>query len=469
MSRTLALFLWLGTLTAAAPGPVIHTNSEAALRKALARGTGIIELPHGGTELHRSLEIPSGAKDLEIRGNPGGSLLSMSRDFLGPAVLVAANASGLTLSNFEIRGNREWLRSGLGLPPGEVPFADFYSDNAILIRKCAQVRIRAIFLLRIPGFAVLVNASSGVTIDGLTIEDSGTLNSQERNNTTGGILIEEGASEFTVRNCKIRRVLGNGIWTHSYQASPRNRNGQITGNFISTVARDAIQVGHATGVRVDHNNGEQIGFPASYVDVEGKGIPVALDTAGNVERSFYADNHFADVNGQCIDLDGFHDGDVTGNSCVNRKPIDAYPNLHEGIVFGNTNPGMNSMNVLVSRNRIEGFAYGGLYLIGSGERILDNDFLDINRAHCTGDMSRPRCNYAPNEPGLLRSGIYLGKSGGRPADTHENVIRNNLINGFGMDKWCIEAAPGVDLSRNVIELNRCQSPQPALGPTARKK
>jgi hypothetical protein len=121
---------------------------------------------------------------------------------------------------------------------------------------------------------------------------------------------------------------------------------------------------------------------------------------------------------------------------------------------------MNSTGVVLSKNRIEGFAYGGLYLIGTGHRVVDNDFLDINRAHCTGDTSRPRCNYASDQPGLLRSGIYLANYGGRASPTHDNVIRNNLVSGFGMDRWCIQAAPGVELSRNTIEANRCVAPPP---------
>jgi hypothetical protein len=54
------------------------------------------------------------------------------------------------------------------------------------------------------------------------------------------------------------------------------------------------------------------------VDVEGGGIPVAIDTAGNVDQTVYAGNRFEEVNGKCIDLDCFHHGEVSHNSCVNR-------------------------------------------------------------------------------------------------------------------------------------------------------
>ena len=46
-----------------------------------------------------------------------------------------------------------------------------------------------------------------------------------------------------------------------------------------------MQVGHATAVRVERNEGAEIGYPEEDVDVEGGGVPVAIDTAGNVERA----------------------------------------------------------------------------------------------------------------------------------------------------------------------------------------
>ncbi len=50
--------------------------------------------------------------------------------------------------------------------------------------------------------------------------------------------------------------------THSLYTSPRNGPGTITGNRFTQIGRDAIQVGHATRVRVDGNSGSRIGYPA---------------------------------------------------------------------------------------------------------------------------------------------------------------------------------------------------------------
>ncbi len=222
------------------------------------------------------------------------------------------------------------------------------------------------------------------------------------------------------------------------------------------MGRDAIQVGHATRVRVANNSGSYIGFPVDYVDAEHHAVAVALDTAGNVDRSSYSGNRFKDVNGQCIDLDGFHDGSVTGNSCINAKPIEAYPALHYGIVFGNTNPEATSSGIAVTGNVLRGFAYGGVFVVGSDNRIENNELTDLNLAHCGATPLTARCAYALDQPDLLRSGIYLANNGGRTAAAADNVIRGNSLAGFGLPERCVVSAPGVALDRNVVAGNVCR-------------
>ena len=423
--------------------------------------SGVVDLPPGETHLSHPVEIPK-APHTVIRGNPKGSTLILDAGFQGAAAIVAEGASDLTLEGFTIRGNRTEMKSDWYLPPGETPFADYFTDNGIVVRKSAGVKIRNVAFSGIRAFPVIVSASSDVLIDGLRIADSGTLNRAGRNNTSGGILLEQGVSRFEVTHCTITRVTGNAIWTHSYSNAPRSSDGVIHDNTISTVGRDAIQVGHATRVRVENNSGSDLGYPAEYVDIESQAVAVALDTAGNVDHSVYAGNHFTDVNGQCIDLDGFHDGSVTGNSCIDKKPLDAYPWLHEGIVFGNNNPQMESTGVVVTGNDIEGFAYGGVFLIGHGNRIEDNRFLDMNRAHCGATPVPARCAYATDQPDMLRAGIYLANNGGRAAVTRGNVIRGNTITGFGMAEHCVAAAPGGVMAENTVAGNRCEEAPPRV-------
>jgi hypothetical protein len=288
----------------------------------------------------------------------------------------------------------------------------------------------------------------------LTVENSGGRNDKKRNNTTGGILLEDGTAGFEVTDSTFRNVLGNGIWTHSRYESPRNRDGLIARNRFDGIARDAIQVGHATEVRVERNTGARIGYPIDAVDVENGGTPVAIDTAGNVDAAIYAQNRFEEINGKCIDLDGFHDGRVEENTCVNRKPASEYPFGHYGIVFNNTNPDMRSENIVVTGNVIEGAKYGGIFLIGRGHTITGNRLRELNQARCDN------CQYFEGEPDLLHSGIYLGRRAERPDPAAGNRIEGNIITGYKMDRRCIGAAPGVSLASNTIRANTCKGTTP---------
>ncbi len=432
-----------------------RSGADSRLQQALDRHDARIVLPAGVTTLQSPLVIPPGVSGVEIVGDPAGSTLAAGSGFRGRALIYGESVSKVTIRDITFDGNRQELSKPISLPPSNRTFSEFYPSNGVVLERTRNIRLENLQFKEVTNFPVLISACSDVVIEQVRISDSGSTNAQNVNNTSGGILLEEGTSDFAVRECAIRRVRGNGIWTHSNMGSPRNSNGRIEMNDITEVARDAIQIGHATHVQVRNNRGSRIGYPLGDVSLAGDGTPVALDSAGNVDDTNYLGNSFEDVNGECINLDGFHDGTVAHNRCINTKPAAEYPYGHYGIVFGNSNPDMQPANVSVVQNEIAGTGYGGVFLIGSHQRIVDNRFLDLNRAHCTGDMSKPRCNYAPQEPGMLRSGIYLGKGAARPAATVDNVVTGNTISGFGMDKWCVDAAPGVSLKKNVIARNRC--------------
>ena len=94
--------------------------------------------------------------------------------------------------------------------------------------------------------------------------------------------------------------------------------------------------------------------------------------------------------------------------------------------------------------------------IGSYHHIAHNRLRRINLAHCDGKTAKFGCGYAPDQPGLLRSGIYLASRGERPAPTRANAIEDNEISGFGISANCIIAAPGVSLAVNTIARNACK-------------
>ena len=420
-----------------------HASPEAVLRAALQKGHGVVSLPRELT-LHAELALPAGAHDLEIAGDR--SALRLAGDFRGRAVFTVKSGARIRFRDFTVYGERGALEQRLGLPPSDVPFRRFTSSNGILIEDSDSVSISGVSFREVAGFPILVSASKAVRIERVRIEDSGSRNAAGRNNTTGGILIEEGSSDFQVIDSLFRNIRGNGVWTHSLYTSPRNAGGLIAGNRFEGIGRDAVQVGHATRVRVERNTGERIGYPESDVDVENRAVPVAIDTAGNTDLSVYSANRFQDVNGKCIDLDGFHHGEVTGNVCLNLRNF--------GVVMNNTNPDMRPEGVTIAGNTIDGAAYGAIFVIGSGNKILRNKLLHLNTSKCE------TCYYTPGEPDMLRSGIYLGRGAERPALARGNTVEENEISGFHMRTHCVGAAPGVSLAANHVAGNRCSDSAP---------
>jgi hypothetical protein len=417
-------------------------RDESALREAVARG-GKVSLPEGTIEIHGEIPARGG---LELVGRGPQSILRAAPDFKGRALIVFESAAGARLSDFAIDGSRESLEQRAGLPPYDVPFHRFTRNSGVLIVSSKQIGVSRVQFRRIAGFAILAAASQGIHVDRIRVSDSGSRNEAGRNNTTGGVLFEEGAGDFHVLESEFESIRGNAVWTHSLYTSPRNSIGRIAGNRFREIGRDAIQIGHATGVRVESNTGERIGYPEREIDVENKAVPVAIDTAGNVDRSVYTRNSFRDINGKCIDLDGFHHGSVTENTCVNQKNF--------GIVMNNTNPDMRPEGIDISGNTIDTASYGGIFVIGANNKILNNKLLNLNANRCE------TCYYVKSEPDMLRSGIYLGRGAERPAPATDNEIRGNTITGYRMKERCVTQAPGIPKT-NRIAGNTCSDADPS--------
>lgn len=414
--------------------------------------SGTVELPHGDVAISTELRLPDGAHDVTIQGNQ--TTLRVTPGFRGRAVVSCRNCRNIVLRDFTIDGNRAALEKPISVAPSDQSFAAYYRNNGVLFEQTDGLVLDRVRFRNITNFAVIVNASKNVLLTGLEVSDSGSRNANHRNNTSGGVLLEEGTEAFTVTDSTFRNIRGNAVWTHSRYGSPRNRSGRISNNRFSESARDAIQVGHASQVLVAGNSGKRIGYPEELIDLEARATPVAIDTAGNVDQTTYEKNTFEEIDGKCIDLDGFHDGIVRGNTCINRGKPEDYFWGHYGIVFNNSNIDMQSRNILVEDNTLEGMKFGGIFIIGTGHRILRNHMSRLNTAHCNENAKKFGCSVL-DEPHVLDSGIYLGSHADRPAPASGNIVEGNTIGGWKMKMRCIQAAPGVKLSDNTIRNNVC--------------
>ncbi len=374
--------------------------------------TGTFHLPDGVTEISSEWKLPEGAHDLAIVGGEHTTLRAAA-NFQGRAVFSCSGCRGVRFTDFAIDGNRAALEKPLPMAPSDRAFSSVFTNNGILIEDADQVSIDHLDFTNIVNFAVLVNHSRGIAVDHVSVADSGSRNAQGRNNTSGGILLEEGTEQFSVTDSAFRNIRGNGVWTHSRYMAPRNRDGKILCNQFNEIGRDAIEIGHAVGIEVADNHGTRIGFPVALVDVEGGGTPVGVDTAGNVEQSTYENNRFEEIDGKCFDLDGFHDGAVRGNTCINRGPAEDYPFGHFGIVFNNASIEMRSENIVIEDNELDGMKFGGIFVIGTGHKILHNRMHNINTAHCNENRAKFGCSVLGEEE-ILETGIYLGSHAEHP-------------------------------------------------------
>ncbi|HFB97962.1 MAG TPA: right-handed parallel beta-helix repeat-containing protein [Bryobacterales bacterium] len=428
----------------------------APLPELFQRTSGEIRLPAGIFELASGIRIPPGAHDLVVTGSPEGTILRAADNFEDRALLYVENAERITIRNLRIDGNRAALSRERDLPPSDVRFIDFHDANGIAADEVQGLTLEDIEFTEVAGFAVLVARSTEVAVRRVSVRNSGSRNPRGKNNTTGGVLIEDGTCGFTVEDSVFENIDGNAVWTHSRYTAPRNCDGLIRANRFRLIGRDAIQIGHATRIRVEENSGEQIGFPPEVVDVAGGAIPVAIDTSGNVDHAVYARNRFEEINGKCIDLDGFHHGEVVGNTCINRGRAADYPFAGYAVVMNNTNPDMQSEGILIRDNLVDGSKFGGVFVIGHDNVVSGNRLLNLNKAGCNENAALYGCLHFPGEPDLLQSGIYLGKRAERPAPARDNVIKGNVITGYKMSERCLGFAPGIRPADNRIGPNDCR-------------
>lgn len=419
----------------------------------LSSGTGAVTLPAGRIEITSELKLPDDSHDLTISG--AGTTLYASNQFSGRALLSCKGCRNITIRNVSFDGNRAALETPMPLPPTDLPFSRFYPNNGVLFEDTSGLMLEHVDFENMANFAIIVSQSRQVAIVHTRVKNSGSHNAKGRNNTSGGILLEQGTQDFTIADSTFERIRGNAVWTHSCYQSPRNLRGKIANNQFSDIGRDAIQIGHASEVLVSGNRGTRIGMNVAEVDIENAATPVGIDTAGNVDRSTYEYNHFTEVNGKCIDLDGFHDGLVRFNTCVNRGKPEDYPYGNFGIALNNTSIEMRSQNIRIEDNELEGMKFGGIFVIGTGHRILRNRMTRLNTAHCNETHVRFGCLAIAGEPGFLESGIYLAGRADKADPVRGVTIVDNVISGWRMSAHCIEAAPQVRLADNSIRGNRC--------------
>src|SRR5204863_10091211 len=118
-------------------------------------------------------------------------------------------------------------------------------------------------------------------------------------------------------------------------------------------------------------------------------------------------------------------------------------------------------NIEISGNLIDGSKFGGLYLMGSGNKIIGNRFVRLNLAGCNESAGKFPCIYKRDEPQMLDTGIYLGRGVARLEETRGNVIRGNHISVHMMKARWVGFGSGVTRASEIGGSNTCSDATPA--------
>jgi hypothetical protein len=373
-------------------------SGEALLRRALQTKTGAAALPGGIVEISREIVLPADAHDLEIRGStaPGNTTtLRASAAFRGRALIVLPAGKNIKIHDLALDGNRDAFAQPVNPAPAGAMLSRVVANNGILAEGVTGLDIAQVKAARFAGFPILINGGGNIHVHDVELTESGSLDSGGHNNGSGGILLEEGVTDFEVLHSLIGKIRGNGVWVRSTGNSIATR-GRIADTEFAIVARAAIELNHAATIVMEHNIVHMIGFPGEETLVGGTNLPSGIATTGSVDRSSIRNNTFVQIAGRCLSLDGFSNGEVTGNECSDQL-------------------------------------FNAFLIRGTGNRITGNHLTGLNSAH-------------KDQPESLRAGIYL--AGGSSA----NTLDANEITGYGMGQHCIG---GPALSANTIVKNSC--------------
>ena len=213
----------------------------------------------------------------------------------------------------------------------------------------------------------------------MLVEDSGSRNAKGRNNLSGGILIEEGSTHFEVRDSVSaywRQRAVDPFAAHS----PRLDDGVFAGIISIPSAATRSRLARPR-VHVEDNTGATSVFRrklsmSSTAERRWRSIPRAMSTI------HVSAQHIREVDGKCFDLDGFHDGIDRRQYLCQRRPPDAYPFGHFGIVMNNTDPNMQSREHRNSRQHLR--RHEVRRAVSDRQRSPGHrqSFLRLNKAEC---------------------------------------------------------------------------------------
>jgi hypothetical protein len=300
-------------------------------------GGGILYLPWG---VYPVVDIDLPSNVTLVGDGPAKTVLKRRANL--PAGRGVLNISGVN-SGFE-----ELAIDGQVTTPQVALYSSLSDPSSTALTANSSVRIhpgakdislRRFRIFHSGGYAVHIDARTGdvyrIEIDEPHLHDNrpwlfGAVSGSEIYGAWPGGILAQGdglSNNYAVRGLKVtggkfRRGTGNQIWSHVYGFGTLHSDFRIQGNSFEDIGRDGIMIGAVVGGDVSGNNFRRIGYVAT--DDTSPAVPrwingqwaVGLDTAGLTRGVNYRGNTFVNCYGAAMDLDGFAEGVVDGNTVI---------------------------------------------------------------------------------------------------------------------------------------------------------
>jgi len=243
---------------------------------------------------------------------------------------------------------------------------------------------------------------------------------------------------LVVSNCTFKNITGNCVWSYTYTTANLHQNFSVFGSLFSDVGRDGTEMGDVQNFTVNNNYYYRIGYVAGSPAYYPGQNAVAIDTSGYCQNGKYSGNAMLNVNGECIDLDGFTSGEVSNNSMMiswNTDPLyvtdqianygyspGAAQNITTGIQTNATYDPRGGQRVTIIGNTVQNMGNMAVNLFNA-----QNDLVTGNSIWHPGNSSLGAT--AIGVPVLLGTSASTGSPYVSPPRHNKlNVITGNTIN-----------------------------------------
>jgi len=425
-------------------------NATIAIAKGLGGGRIYFEGHSNYKIFAADLALDATTNNITFYGDGDTSQIKLAGTLSnGVGIFDIAGSTGIAFEDLLIDGGRA---TAVGLDWSTISDpaqANLTNSSSVWIHGgSSNIRFTHVTFRHTCGYAIYLDATSTGDIDGVEIDSCHFINNRAHTFGTGGVNTYQAwtsgvhyqgdGTSFCVKNlsihdCSFRRSPGSQIWGHLYAFTKMHKNVTVDNCIFEDVGLEGVELGgtdgggvtncffHRTGF-VTGNSDTATATPAWLSNHQG----TALDTAGLCTNMTYANNRLLNCNGGYIDLDGFGQGVVTGNSCVCSQPGDpeytedqvasfgpggAGPQYVYGINCDNTSgQNLGGASNVISGNFISKLGGGAIRLYGARNcKITGNN---IN--HLASPINPPIAM------GPVATGANYRATG--------NVITDNVIN-----------------------------------------